>query len=99
MRLGITVSFLAPVDPRLWCTVPLATEALRMRWSLVLSELRTYRLIDRSLHDLPHLTLGDVRIVRFAVARRPSLPRMYILDRFIAKSQRYKCPRFSRQFG
>jgi hypothetical protein len=51
--------------------------------------------INRGLHDLPHLRLGDVRILRVTVACGAVLPGMNVLDWAIAECQGHKRLGFS----
>jgi hypothetical protein len=74
-----------------------AQQRLIPLWIAFLQNQKCKNLINRGLHDLPHLSLGDVRIFRFTVACRTGLARMHILDWSIAESQRHKRLRLSRQ--
>jgi hypothetical protein len=47
--------------------------------------------VHRSLHDLPHFSLGDVRILRVVLAGGAGLSGMDILYWAIAERQRYEC--------
>ncbi len=55
--------------------------------------------INCGLHDLPHFTLRDVRILWVAVASGAGLPRMDILNWSIAESQRDERLGFSGHSG